>query len=656
MISIAGKGHLLGRDIEYQDLSPGSLLVGEQKEVEELKIGANGQVLTVVNGALQWQTPSTGTIATGQNLGAGERVLANVTNGHFQFRTILPGPGIIATEGTNEITLEVDIDALSGLQSSGVLGQPTDGSLTDPMFPGAPPPAFLTWNNTTKVVDAIDDLNEMMGLLLPEQPPYINDIVISMSGGANSRSGANILLSSGVTNNTGVSPISAGTQIYRVPISNAMTAISPQFGPGNGGTLSAKVNNVVDGNIILGQGDNTGTDGSLIITSDDDYPLSTPGFWEAITARISSTVSPGLNSFQMNHTSGGDSNKLTFLYDDINLDPNASGLNVTEGSSNPPLNYSSGIPHLSGNSIVNVTATVDNLSSNAYLSEGIIQIGSVNIGGASGTLGNVVNVNPGTNGIPSILSVSHAPVTVNNVSFTISNSTFLSSNIRIRGRNPNTDGAWEIDSFVINALSTIPSNKIDELNVPVNVGLVPSGAKSTAERVLLGATDNPDPSSVFSLLDAGWDSSVQIPAHESSVMGGILQHDVTNYSFGYIPSGPDYSTHNANQYVTWFFRRSAVSSFNITISGTYSGLWVTLADVNFGIAPNGWLDMSQLYVGAGIPGQNGSNGCAVGTAASGNSGTFNCTFGPETSSNATNNIILVRFKMSNGQKITSLSF
>ncbi len=47
---------------------------------------------------------------------------------------------------------------------------------------------------------------------------------------------------------------------------------------------------------------------------------------------------------------------------------------------------------------------------------------------------------------------------------------------------------------------------------------------------------------------------------------------------------------------------------------------------------------------------------AFGAVATGSSGTFECTFGTETSSNATNNIVMVRFKMTAGQQITALSF
>ena len=78
------------------------------------------------------------------------------------------------------------------------------------------------------------------------------------------------------------------------------------------------------------------------------------------------------------------------------------------------------------------------------------------------------------------------------------------------------------------------------------------------------------------------------------------------YAFmGWIPVGPDYSSHNAEQYATYFFRRSAISKFIIDVEGTYDGLWVkTLRnDFTFPDATEGWLDMFKLYTGAGVPGR-----------------------------------------------------
>lgn len=111
-------------------------------------------------------------------------------------------------------------------------------------------------------------------------------------------------------------------------------------------------------------------------------------------------------------------------------------------------------------------------------------------------------------------------------------------------------------------------------------------------------------------------------------------------------------------YITWLVRRASVSQMKILINGSYSGLWIKLVGLEdvFTKALNGWLNMTELYSGAGTPGigRNGT-GCAVGTAANGHSGTFIGTFGTQSSSFATNNNILIRFKLEGSNVLRSLS-
>jgi len=110
---------------------------------------------------------------------------------------------------------------------------------------------------------------------------------------------------------------------------------------------------------------------------------------------------------------------------------------------------------------------------------------------------------------------------------------------------------------------------------------------------------------------------------------------------------PNQSTNGAS-YITWMTRRAAVSQLKLTVVGTFSGLYIKLAglDEKFPNATHGWLDVGQLYDGAGTPGvgRNGI-GCAVGTASNRTSGTFICTFGSQNSTYATNNAIIVRVKL-----------
>ena len=81
---------------------------------------------------------------------------------------------------------------------------------------------------------------------------------------------------------------------------------------------------------------------------------------------------------------------------------------------------------------------------------------------------------------------------------------------------------------------------------------------------------------------------------------------------------------------------------------------------------NGWIDPTQEYAGSGIPGatstgtNSGDQGCAIGGTMTTGSTVSNerttVTFGTESSTNSTNNFILVRFKLEDGDSISTLQF
>lgn len=653
-----GKGHLLGRDIVFQPLKPGSIIVGERPdsfgEFKELCVGGEDQVLTVENGDLVWKDVPIPTEATGTNLTTGSstrgRVFASAVNSVLSFRVLEEGPGVFITENANTITLELDPNFIAQSGGQSTLGTPSDGSLIDPRFVGAQGPATTAWTPSTPVVDAVDDLNEILGLLIPTAPDPLSARTLSLNSSATSRGGSSFLLSNNVTDNTGGLAPNPGDPIRRITSSPAVTSTANDFGPGNAGTLSALVNGLFSGQIVLAVGDQSGTDQSLQILDDSDFPPATPGFHESLDARISATVVPGVSSLQMSHTDSGDTNQLIFVYDDLAQDPITTGITVAlQGS--PTFDYNSGIPHLSNGAIILVDFTTDRLAGKTYLSSNVIQIQGTN------GIGSQINLNPGDAGLPSVFSESMGPQTITGQTFTINNNVNNTGNIRVRGRNSHGDESFKTASTNINVLSSSTIG-MQDLNVTVTAGLVPPGADSQAKRILLPDGDNPSTAGVGSLLTSPWDPTDLLPGFEAAIRGGVLRHDTTNYTSGFIPPGPNYSAHNADQYVTYFFRRSAVSRFNINITGSYTGLWVATINPaqSFPDATNGWLDMFALYTGAGVPGANGSNGCAEGAVATGSSGVFTCTFGTLSTTASSNNIVIIRFKLTAGESITALSF
>ena len=159
-------------------------------------------------------------------------------------------------------------------------------------------------------------------------------------------------------------------------------------------------------------------------------------------------------------------------------------------------------------------------------------------------------------------------------------------------------------------------------------------------------------------------SDSSIGSNEAKNVANAISYDVTDYSTGYLPVGPNYSSHDASQYFTFKFTKAALSKFNILFAGTVAGLWVALpgSPIDSSSSLNGWMDMNTAYAGSGYPGVNspgnGSNGCALGGIVVLNSAgiqTRTCTFGTQSTTNATDNEVYVRIKLTSGQSLTALS-
>ena len=583
--------------------------------------------------------------------GTGKVILANavkILNNIWPTTDGTAGQTLI-TDGSGNLSWQTPSSGGNG----GYLDAPTDGSFSNPRITGGKPPAITTWNiGTTKISDAIDDLNEVLGLLLPSAPPNLSTKTIAMTGGSNTRGGIAINTTSNITNNTG-SSVTGGQQIYTIFSATATTNSVTNFGSGNSGILTALLNNTADGQITLQSTSNVGSNLALQITRNDDYPLATPGFYKDLDATISGIVNFGVNTYKMTHSETGSTNTLMFVYDNFTSAPLISSTSVTQNAA--AITYSSSVPHYNTGSTLKVSFSAYNLSGMTYLNSNVVEIDS------TPSIGSMVALNPSD--MPSATSgVLPKNCTIQNISnkiFTIAPYNFTIGNMYIRGRNSYTDGAYATDATKIlvmsGSITPTASTPIQEMAVLVyNLGTTPSGAPVNAQRIHMsnGDTPNDDPTT------ATWNSQNPLQTYEAAIVGGVLSHNQINYGTGaYLPIGSNLSSsRNGSQYITFYFRRSGVSQFKINVTGTYDGCYVKLPGASTGSAPNGWWDMTALYTGNGIPGSNGSNGCAVGSVMNKTTGIFTCTFGQESSSNSTQNYILVRFRMVAGNAITNLSF
>jgi len=222
----------------------------------------------------------------------------------------------------------------------------------------------------------------------------------------------------------------------------------------------------------------------------------------------------------------------------------------------------------------------------------------------------------------------------------------------------NTPSITLSKSINIMGSTAVPDTKVDENNISVNLSssTSPVGSRTSA----ISEVDNPVTPTPYT---TSWDESLLLingnsAGYEAVVVGGVLKHDLTNYT-SFLPSGPNYSTgRSASQYFQFAFNRSPVLKFGITIAcdtSAYSGCWISQpnnADWKTALngSTNGWASMFTAQ--SGTP-SNVSPGCALAGIMNGSGGTFNCTFGTLSSSSG-GGLIVVRFKLNSAKSITSI--
>ena len=541
-----------------------------------------------------------------------------------------------------------------------VIGTPTGGSFRA----GAYTP---TVHDFTK--DSIDELNYILGKLVPTQPTTIASQNLTLTGTA-----GNARLCQGFTpvNNTGGSLTpTAGTLYTRNTDSTITTNYLTEFGPGDSGTVTGFVNSTSVGsrtmNISFGLyavASDNGTYGALQIANDKDASESTRNvgitslFYEVYDARLINAASPdGFNKAYITHGAAATNN--VFWYEDPSTvsAPVISFSAVTPPSS-PTLNYSSGVPHYTQASANNFTydVTVTNASGDMYTQNKLLNSDGQTAGFQNpghkeyddftgGTLPPARNFGVGTG---AVVNIAQTP---RDLHLTLTSNHFTRFDaLTPYGSHNNQRLSYSTNINIMG--TTARTNAIDEDNILISTLGTGSG---NATRVNAGSTgDNPTP------VYTSWTANSSVAAYEAVVRGAVLRHDQTDYSSGYLPAGPDYSSgRNGTQYFQIELIRSNVSEFRITYSGAAAGCFVCMPDNSAWTTSlsgtNGWADMFQAYRGAGIP-TSAEPGCSSGGLMDNNGGTFTCVFGTESSSNDSNNRILIRWKLTSGQSITGMSF
>ena len=534
-----------------------------------------------------------------------------------------------------------------------VIGTPNGGFKT-----GA-----ITIANTDVTKDNINDLNNILGKLVPDAPTTIVGAAVTITGATGT---GRLCAGFTPTNNTGGSAPAAGTQYTRNTDSTISTLYTRQYGPGDAGTVTAYVNAVGVGTTALSTGTNDGTYDKLQIANNVDAVNSqrntgiASDFYQIYDARFVDAACPdGYNKLHLQQDSTVSAN--SYWYED----PSTVGAPVisfgaVEPPGSPTLAYSSYVPHYTqaaGNAfkyvLIVTNASGDMYTQNSFLNCDGQTTGFSNPGDksytnfASGTNPPARNYGVGT-GVTTLISQ-----TPRNIHATVTSNIFSTFDAATPYGNHNNQRVGFTTDINIMGTSADWTNNVDEDAIECTVGSLTNGS---ATRVKAGATGD-TPTATY----VAWDGNASgTPAvYEAIVRGGDLRHDETNYSTGYLPAGPNLSSgRSGTQYFQFQFIQSSISEFNISYTGALAGCWVCMPDNSTwttGLsATNGWANMFQAYVGAGVP-NNANPGCSSGGVMDTNGGTFTCTFGSESSSNDSNNRVLIRFKLTSGNSISDIS-
>ena len=519
-----------------------------------------------------------------------------------------------------------------------------------------------------------------------------------------SSSGTSPRLASGFTDNVaGGSSLSAGSNVTRTTSSSTLSTntLSSFTYNADSGDLIALINGAADGTITMTNADNTGSNSAIQVTDEQDYNLlnaagsSTsfnnsiyhPGLYKGYKAKINKAATVGVNSWQMTH-GGSATNTLEFVRDDLTSTPAVSAAGTLTQTTAGTFRYISGIPYYNSGSpsLTLAGATITNLTGQTYTNQSnIVEVLSgtnyegtsqsaistqsytyANIDGASTMLSSgIPTVNVGTSSAYAIGDLT-VPITTSGVR-TVESLSIRARNVNGVGSSGNLTEKIQVHTAAQSGISEIAIAVADALGSTFD----DDGKRITDFKS--ETTNNPSFTSSTNFYTNAPYSEASDPGvagtKEATVRLGVIKHDVTNYSTGFLPAGPNRSGDTGTQYFTFAFRRAVVANFNINmVSSGVAGVWIaapgTTIDNTSSI--NGWLDCSSVYGGSGVPGANtgsggnGSNGCAAnaGEVIAANTslnGSFTMTLGTENLTNATGNVALVRIALTSGQSVTSLS-
>ena len=601
---------------------------------------------------------------TGGNIVAGNIVLAsggNISAGNVNINNLLN------PVANSDAATKFYVDTQTGNVSANVIGNLIQLGTNSQ---GALISNAVTLTTGTSVTNGIALLNQVLGKLVPQSPSnFPGGQTLTISSLSTYRM-ANITQ----TDNTpgANKSVAAGATVTSVRrAATYATNTIATVGPGDTGTITAVRNGANVGNVTLNTNASPSANGTyggnLVITNNFDYNSANAniaaGFWYVFSSAISGTAAPaGWNEIYIADSAVANTNIPSWYYDTSSPStPSFSSTTMTPPGS-ATLLYSSTIPHYTNVNQFSVGTTVANVSGNMYPTSNTLSSGTAGGSFAAPASVNYNASNVGSNTLNSFQTASFTTTATVTTGFGGS-ATGPSMSVN----NSYATGTLTLTTALGNIVLYKSGNAtaIDEGNIVVTSVGTGSG---NAYRIINPGTGN---TPTYTGSEAAFNSqSSTLQTYDATVVGsgsqGVLKHDQTNYSTGYLPVGPDLSSgRSATQYFTFKFVRTDVSKFDITYAGNIAGMWVALPGsvIDSSSGANGWINMTTAYAGAGYPGVNspgnGSDGCSLGGAVVPNVTTASvsktCTFGTVSSSSTADNEIYIRIALTAGQTVTGLS-
>jgi len=497
-----------------------------------------------------------------------------------------------------------------------LLRDPTDASWTD---------GVASWaSGTTSVVDALDETNELLSYLAPDDATSFDGQALVASG-VSFYSGC---LSAGNTNYKGGQP--AGTCSVSTIATDATftlaTPASPSFNKADENTLAWYLNGALDDSFNLGTAFSEGERaGSQTYPSGCSCPTATccgaagnievdsVGWYNSFpkwqrgsahTIIVPGDLRQGYNYFYMAH-SGQTTATTDYFYDtDAGADPACATPTVTNNT--PAYNYLSGLSFYKNTSTWNLSGSCTDLFDNVYTTSPVLTAATVTI-----TPTSIAETDGSVSGVSTPPAIGET-MTITNKVVTASTTSQRTTNLRFSTRPRDPYGSYTLvqsatgsrlyDSY--GTTSTTTSDLFDDENRRLPC---PNPGDETG---CTPASSDFDTCPVT--LTGQWTSTATMGNANAQVYQGALYYPTVNFTT-YDPAGPNYSGFTGNQ----VYYRTMYDSGIAHSSGTLRLLSLVGADVGTVGAgavnvelklcdgETGWLDLGCPYDSGSFTGADG---------------------------------------------------